>query len=358
MNQAMNAGDITQVSIIERWGWWNRAMKNPEAIGSADLPVHPGEFQCGYFRVRKKGGNWEPVGIYPDDDGVVVAFRGDRQVTDIPELFTWACRQPVTFDAYMAAQEGKGWEDDPPAPAGIGDNSAEADPFDALNIEYLGEKELAEEFMKTPVATQAQADKVAVWCDRISKVKSRAKALHTEEKRPWLEGGAKCDDKWRPLAHDKDGETTALIARLRNHLTPFLLAQKRAEEERQRKAREEAEAARRAAAEAARNAMEADQQPEQERAAAQAEAERQAAIARAAEAESEARKVNAGRTGARVSIRTEKVGVVTDYGKAAAALVEMKHKDIIEIIDTLANRAAKAGMPFAGMEVQDREKVV
>ena len=357
MNQAMNAGDITQVSIIERWGWWQRAMKNPDAVGSADLPVHPGEFQCGYFRVRKKGGNWEPVGIYPDDDGVVVAFRGDRQVTDIHELFTWACRQPVTFDAYMAAQEGKGWEDDPPATAGIGDNSAEADPFDALNIEYLGEKELAEEFMKTPVATQAQADKVAVWCDRISKVKSRAKALHTEEKRPWLEGGAKCDDKWRPLAHDKDGETTALIARLRNHLTPFLLAQKRAEEERQRNAREEAERVRREADEVAARAREMDgEQDAVQREVARQAAEEAAARVRAAEREAEARKITAGRTGAKTGIRVEKKGEIVDYD---AFVMAVRNRDEVrELMQSLANRAAKSGFQVDGMKIIDVEKVV
>lgn len=56
----------------------------------------------------------------------------------------------------------------------------------------------------------------------------------------------------------------------------------------------------------------------------------------------EPKNASAGRTGARVSIRIEKVGVVTDYGKAAAALVAMNHKDFIAEIDRLAQRAANA----------------
>jgi hypothetical protein len=36
----------------------------------------------------------------------------------------------------------------------------------------------------------------------------------------------------------------------------------------------------------------------------------------------------------------------------------MRHKDLIEIIDKLAQRAATAGMPFDGMEIREEEKVV
>lgn len=80
--------------------------------------------------------------------------------------------------------------------------------------------------------------------------------------------------------------------------------------------------------------------------------------AKIAAAAAEARPVNAGRTGARVSVRTEKVGVVTDYAKAAASLVAMKHADFLADIDRYAARAAKAGLPFDGMEIQSKDKVV
>lgn len=351
---AVNAGIIAQVAVIEPWAWYQGALKSPEAIGSDKLPIHPGEFQLGYYRVRRKGGDWEPVGIYPDDDGKAVAFRGQRQVDDIPELFVWACRNPVSYDAYVKALAGDGWDDEPAKAATIGDNSAEADPYDALRIEYLGEKELAEEFMKAPVTTQAQADRVAIWAKRLTAIKTKAEGLHKVEKQPSLDEGRRVDEKWRELKTAPDD----LAKALKLHIKPFLQEQIRQEEERQRKAREEAEAARRAAAEAARKAAESDQQSDEEKAAAKAEADRQAAIARQAEQEAEARKVNAGRTGAKVSVRIEKVGVVTDYAKAAAALVTMKHKDMIEVIDKLAQRAAKAGMPFDGMEIKDEERVV
>lgn len=353
MNEAILAGDIA-AKHLNRWAWYQAALRDQGEIGKS-LPIHESEPQQGYFRVRRKGEGWEPVAIYyPDDSDTLVAMRGGREVSDINALWVWCCRNPVTYDAYMAAIDGKGWEDEPVAAPGIGDNSADADPFDALNIEYLGEKELAEEFMQSPVTTQAQADRVAIWAKRLTAIKTKAEGLHKVEKQPFLDAGRAVDDKWRDLKTEPD----ELALKLKAHIKPFLQEQIRAEEERQRKAREEADRARRAAEDAARKAAESGQQSEREREAALAEADRQAAAARAAEAKAEARKVNAGRTGARVSMRIEKVGVVIDYAAAAAALVAMRHKDMIEIIDKLAQRAAKAGIPFAGMEVREEERVV
>lgn len=338
------------LKIVNVWDWYQRALANPSAIGSSTLPVSEDSPKAGYYRVRRKDGPWEPVAIfYPEDSTTLVAYRNGNEVRDVNALWVWCCRHPVEFDAYEAAIRGDGWADEPKEAATIGHNSEDADPFDALNIEYLGEKEQAEEFMKQPVTTQAQADKVAIWAKRLTAIKSRAEGLHKVEKQPHLDAGRAVDEKWRDLKNEPD----ELAKRLKAHIKPFLTAQIRAEEERQRKAREEAERIQREAVEAARRA-----QSERDDSGAEQEARRLAAQAEAAAQEAEARKVNAGRTGARVSMRTEKVGVVTDYAKAAAALVAMRHKDIIEIIDTLAKRAAKAGMPFDGMEIKEEERVV
>lgn len=353
MTEAVSIGALAS-KLVDQWSWWRAALKNPAEIGKS-LQVSESDPQSGYYRVRRKGEGWEPVALYRiDDTGDLVAYRSNREVQDVNSLWVWCCRQPIEYDVYDKASKGGGWDDEPPAAATIGDNSGEADPFDALNIEWLGEKEQAEEFMRQAVTTQAQADRVAIWAKRLTAIKSKAEGLHKVEKQPFLDAGRAVDDKWRELKTEPD----ELAKSLKLHIKPFLQEQIRAEEERQRKAREEADRVRRAADELARKAAESDQQSERERAIAKAEADRMAAAARAAEAEAEARKVNAGRTGARVSVRIEKVGVVTDYAAAAAALVAMRHKDMIEIIDKLAQRAAKAGMPFAGMDIRDEERVI
>lgn len=378
----VNAGEVAQVAIIERWQWWQEALKDPAKIGSDELQIHANEYQLGYYRCRRKDSPWEPVGIYPDEDGVVVGLRNGKPVSDIQELFLWACRHPISYEAYIKALEGGGFDDEPEKAPGLGHNSGEADPFDALRIEYLGEKEMALEFMKTPAKdfigkpkeAKERADKIAIWCDRISSIKSKAKAFHKTEKQPWLDGGAAVDDRWRSLAHDRDGDTVALIADMRAYVAPILDWFKQQEIERQRKAREEAERIRHEAEKAERARIEAEREQAKKIADgisdtaeiaehnARQEALRQAseeaaAKARQAEKDAEARKVSVGRTGARMTLRKEKIGIVTDYSKAAAALVAMKHPDMVETIDKLAQRAAKAGMPFDGMAVEEREVV-
>jgi hypothetical protein len=343
---------VAEVSIVERWMWWQNALKAPDKIGSATTPIHPGEYQLGYYRTRSKGGQWEPVGIYPDESGLVSAWRAGEAVDDIPRLFEWCCRNPISYDAYVKALDGGGFDDEPPA--GLGHNATSDDPLEAIRLELLGEIETASEFMRAEVKSQADADKAGIWAKRFTDLSKRADNHRVVEKEPHLAASRAVDDRWRdPIAEAKDW-----AAKLKRHVEGFLIAQKRAEEERQRKAREEAEMLRRQAAEEARRANESDQKSAQERERANENAARLAEQAAAAEAEAEARKVNAGRTGARVSVRVEKVGVVTDYGKAAAALVAMKHPDMLAEIDRLAKAAAKKNFPFDGMEIKEEERVV
>lgn len=344
------------LKIVNVWEWYQKALANPSAIGSKELPVYEDTPRPGYYRVRRKDGPWEPVGIfYPEDSETLVAYRDGREVRDINALWVWCCRNPVEFDAYEAAMDGKGWADEPKAAPGIGDNSGEADPFDALRIEYMGEKEQAEAFMKQPVTTQAQADKVGIWAKRLTAIKTKAEGLHKVEKQPHLDAGRAVDDKWRDLKTEPDD----LAKKLKAHIQPFLSAKLRAEQDRARKAAEEAERLRKEAAAAAEAAKaKAPEQSVEEFNKAQEDRAELLRQAQEAEKAAEVRNATAGRTGSRVGIRTEKVGFVTDYQKAAAALVAMRHKDIIEVIDTLAKRAAKAGMPFDGMDIREEEKVV
>lgn len=351
-----NAGEVAHVSIIERWQWYFSALKDPSKIGTSELPIHANEYQLGYYRTRFKDGPWEPVGIYPDEDGIVVGFRNGKPANDIQELFLWSCRHPISHEAYVKAIEGGGFDDEPEKAPGLGHNSGEADPFDALMMEYLGEKEMAEEFLKTPVKTQADADRAAIWAERLKKIASKATAFHKVEKQPFLDGGRKVDEKWRDLKE----QPGAVVDKLRAHVRPFFNELKRQEEERQRIAREKADQERRDAEEKIRLANEtAAKAQEGDLAAEKAKQDAADATRRAKEAEkeAEARKVSAGRTGARMGMRTEQVPVVTDYVKAATALLGMNNADLKKEIDRLAKKILKAGVPLDGVEMQDQEVV-
>lgn len=363
-----NVGEISHVAVVERWSWWQGAVADPSKIGTSALPIHPGEYELGYFRTRRKNSSWEPVGIYPDDNGVVGGYRNNKPVDDIAELFQWSCRNPITHEAYVKAIAGGGFDDEPPAP--IGDNSGDTDPFEALRIEFLGEKEQAEEILRDGIRTQDDADRASIWKDRMLGIRSRAEAQFKIEKQPSLDESRRIEDKWRPLAHKTDSETTEMAEKLRKGMEPFLQEKKRAEEDRQRKAREAAAEAQREAREAyvaaekakakeiAAGIADAAAIAEHNRRQAEAAkaAEDAAEKARQAERDAEARKVSAGRTGARTSIRVEKKGEIVDYDVFVMAV--RNRDEVKELMQSLANRAAKSGFQVDGMKIVDNEKVV
>jgi hypothetical protein len=238
MNEAIKAGDITQVAIIERWQWYFGALANPSAVGSASLPVHPGEYQLGYYRVRRKGGAWEPVGIYPDAEGRTVAYRDNRPVDDIPELFTWACRQPVTHKAYVDALEGKGWPDDdavvaaqiaPPAPT-IGDNSGEVDESEKLKDQIDAAIKGVDAYAQiTDDETAAKAQSLR---NRLNELSGEADKKRDALKRPYLDAGTKIDKTWMPLVKNAKAGADKVKAAMEAWETEKL-RQRREEERRQ-----------------------------------------------------------------------------------------------------------------------------
>ncbi|WP_306049283.1 hypothetical protein [Oceaniradius stylonematis] len=324
--------------IVDPWAWWQAALQDPNGIGRGSLTISEAHPEQGYYRTRDKGGDWEPVAIfYPEGSRELVAYRNGREVAEIERLWTFCCRHPITYDAYQRAIDGRGWADEPPKPT-IGDNSGDEDPFEAIRVEMMGEVEQAREFIKQPITTKEAADKVGIWTTRVRKLGSRADDQRKVEKQPHLDAGRAVDDRWRELT-DLAKEVTA---DLKDALKPYLQEQRRQEQERAREAAEEAERKR-------QEAMRAENDEAREK-----------ALEAAKEAEESAKPMNAqaGRTGAKVSIRVQKVGIVTDYQKAATALADMKHPDMIKLIDQLANRAAKNAMPFDGMEIKEQETVV
>ncbi|MBY5657140.1 hypothetical protein [Rhizobium leguminosarum] len=331
---------------VNIWAWWQNALAGN--IG----PIHDGDPQQGYYRTRFKDKSWEPVAIW-FEDGKWHAMRGDRQV-DASEIWTWCCRNPITYEAYTKAIEGAGWDDEPEAPA-IGHNLP-SDPFEALQVEFAAEREQAEAFMKKPITTQAEADRAAIWSKRLSTIVKKATDLHKVEKQPHLDAGRNVDNKWRELKEEPD----AISKKLKRHMDAFLQEEARKERERQAAARAEADRIQREADAARVAAEKAAAKNDNDAAAiaaqnnAIAEAERLAQQAAAAERDAQARNASAGRTGAKVSLRTFVFAEVTDFDALLMALKD--RPEIKEVVDTLANRAARSGVELAGMAIRSEQR--
>lgn len=329
------------------WDKWQAALADPSKIGTGKLTIHPGEPWTGYFRVRRKGGDWEPVQFWRGADGDWYATRSGRPVDrdQIDDLFLWAVKQPISEEAFDRAKAGNGWADEPERPAaGIGHNSgAEADEYEALRIEWLGEREQALAFLKKPIASKEDADKAAIWARRLKDIANRADKLHVEEKAPVLVKARKIDSKWRELREEPEG----LQKLLKRHQLAWLQEQDRLEKERVRAAAAEAERLRREAEETLSKAS----TPEAER-----EAGEKLAAAKEAEREAEYRRPQAGRPGAKTSLRTRCVGRIIDLDTFLASIKDTQ--EIKDAADKACARLAKANVAVPGMEIIEERTVV
>lgn len=296
------------------------------------------EPQPGFYRKRNKNGADLPIAIWRDERGMVAVAGSDP--VDAADVWTWCCQWPVSEQVWRdVAENGQPWPDDAPvAEAGIGHNQP-SDPFDALTVEFEGEKELAEKFLSRTIETQEQADKAAVWAKRVAAIAKKATDLHKVEKQPHLDAGRAVDDKWRTLKEEPD----ALSKRLKRHLDVFLTTQRRIERERQ--------AAELAAKQAELHGKIAEAQSEG------SGVSRQEVDKLIKEVEQVAKSpinASAGRTGARVALRTFVSARIVDYDAAYAAL--KSHPEMKALVEQLANRAIRAGVDLAGVERVEEQR--
>ncbi len=318
-------------------------------LAGAKPLISDAEPAVGFYRVHRKGAPWEPVAIAAQDDGTVYALRGP-DVVAVETVWPWAARNPVEYDAYISAFEGRGWPDDapalpvaavaPPADAAenpravAGDNAATTDAAEALRLELEGEKEIARQFLASPITSQEEADRAAVWASRVAELKNRGDAAHKAEKAPHLEAGRKVDDRFRWRE-----EAEILVKKLKNHVLPWL-QQKKAEED--ARARAAAEEARKQREEAQRLADEAAKAGDAEAAERAIEAQRQADEAAKA---AQPQRASAGRTGARVSVRTTQDVTVSDPVACAAHFAGLPQvpNELLDVLRILARRSVSNG---------------
>lgn len=328
------------------------------ALAGETVAIHDAEPNSGFYRVKRKSGELHPVAIWSDDAGTVHA-QINGETVEPSAVWPWASKHPITYEAFQAFMDGKGWLDDapraevPPAadpdaaenPRAIaGNNSGDADAAEAMRLELVGEKDLADQFLAKPIESQDAADQVAVWSRRIADLKGRADKAFQAEKAPHLEACRLVDERWR---WRQDAE--ALVRRLKGHITPWL-EKLRAEE--QARARAAAEEARKRQEEADRLAAEAQAN---EVAAAAAE-EARARAAEAAKA-AEVQRTGAGRTGAKVSLRTVTEITITDPMALAAFYIqrETMNPDLRELLTKLARKNISAGVTPPGVTVSTKQ---
>jgi hypothetical protein len=324
--------------MTDQYQWWR------DALGGKNPPIHDGEPHSGYFKRRLvKGGPWVPAAIW-DADGRKVCRVG-TETRDAYDEWTWLAKHPVKqADAKVAFETGA-WpgDDTPVATAQIGGNNPPSEITDLIPLEISN----ADAWLATvkTIATQEQSDIASNKVATLRGLKKKAETAHETEKAPHLKAGRDVDAKYNPKIKDAEDALKRLLAAV----TVFQNAEK------------------------ARLQAIADEAARIENAKRQAEFERQRDIAAKAAIDAKANELppppvaapvfvapepvkikSGGAIGKTVGLRKVKFAVVEDIEKALLAL--KGHKDMIDMVQTLANRACKAGVPLAGVRFDEREE--
>ena len=303
--------------MTDKSDWWKIALQSPELIGSAELPVHDGHPQAGFYRFKKKDKKtgdirWLPVKISGDDAMALIGFESDNpRIAKGDAIWTFCCRHPVEEEVYdLAFWLGK-WPEDHDKARGSNEALSEDE---QLQNEVQELVDRANVLMKKKLQGQSDADQFSNIRSELLKLEKRVESRRKELKQPHIDAGKAVDNIWTPIKDLASGAA----ARLRSLVQVWMIAEKARLEE---VAKKEVAAGEATIEEAAKKAT-----------------------------------ARAGTTGAkRASLRTIKFAKIVDY-KAALAHFS-KNEKVQELVQKLANQAIKNGGSVPGVEVDTKEEL-
>jgi hypothetical protein len=307
------------MSVVDQYDFWRRR------LAGEVIPIHDGEPQAGFYRVRTRDKtSWRAVAYWFKDSAVRCRVGGDDiEEQRAMELWPYASKHPITHEVYQAVTGGGAWPDLHEAVTADRINSAGAvdeDSFDGLQDRI---KDLARDAEKLIAAggakSQDEADRASDLANRLGELHKKADTARAAEKKPHDDAAKAVQAKWLPVI------STAEIFKVLKAavITPFLVAQ-----DKKRKAIEDA--ARQAAAEAAKTGEPAPAPPP-------------------------AASVKAGSGGRRsVALRTVKVVAIAD--RAAVLAFFADNQMISDVLQQLAEKATRAGVNVPGVTVTEEQR--
>lgn len=203
---------------MNEWQWWQSALAGGNPDIHADTP------QCGFFKMRDgKDGAWLPVMIR-FDDGALRARVGDNSDADPYKIWTFCAGRPISKEDAAHAFKTGHFPGDVPA---IGDNSGDLSLAEQIT-DYVASA--IDWLRKVGVKDTASKNMAANYRAELLRLCKEAETQHDVEKRPHMEAGRAIDAKFKPLI----SEATIAAAQLRDALTDYMTAEKRALEAEQR----------------------------------------------------------------------------------------------------------------------------
>jgi hypothetical protein len=335
--------------MAQNWDYWRADLKSPQNRDVTD----PGQ---GYWRHKaaKTKIDW-PIAVWFEGEEPVIKVgdsvtRGQDALLEFLSGSTWLNAVAVPHADYLLAKETGKWSDGKPAR-----KMTEAERLDIDANPGGNQAPIEESIAEQIAAAVAQAEKITkieneedarVANELAAKLQTLWKLGDMErikEKRPHDEAAQAVQAKWLPIIGPAAEQRERLVKPGTGIVQRWLKAeQERVEREmRERQAaeeearRQEAEKAAAEAAERGEPAPEPIPQPDPAPAA-------------------PAPRVQAGNSfGRATGLRKVTTGVITDMKKFITSKDIINHKEMKELAQTLANRAAKAGIKVPGMEIKE-----
>ena len=297
-----------------------------EALSGNFGAVHDGHPQCGFFKRRvNKGGDFNAIAIWEEADGKIVAAETkidmSVKMVSADEIWTWVCRSPISEADYRRIERGEGWPD--AIEQLIGHNNPPSDEAKSDEIQSAIDAALAQ--LEKPIVSQTDCDLIANHRDRLSRLWTAQEKQRKEEKQPHIDAGKDVDDLFNPVL----GKIKDAGEKLKSALTKWMIAEKKKADDLALEQRKRDDEARRIAVQ--------NNQPEPEIVAAP-----------------EPLKPKAGTVGRTIALRTFKSAVIIDYAMALVAVAN--NTEIKELVQTLADRAARADIALAGCEIKSEQR--
>lgn len=321
----------TQISKPDYSYWMN-------ALAGKFGPVHDGDPQPGFFRKRTgKAAGYVPVAIW-EQDGKMLALV-DGQESDPAEIWSFVCQYPILEEWYRARMLGQPWPDESAAvtaslaPPPSGHNNPPTDEAEILKGQIEAASAGVEKFAQ--IEDDETASKAQSLRSRLLELSGQADKIRETQKKPHLEAGKQIDAKFQPLVKAAKAGADTIRDALGAHETRKANAVA--------KAAAEVEALRRKAQE------EADKAAEQG-----APAPVPVPPPPVTETPAPAVAIR-GAYGRAAAVKLVKVAKVVDQDAAYAGL--KTHKELIDLIAVLAQRATNAGITLPGVEVTEERKV-
>lgn len=317
--------------------YWNSSLEGKSFdTGTGDTFMYSP--QPGFYKKKKsRGGPWVPVAVWRQD-GEIVASDPSGMI-DAEKSWSFCIGNAITEEEYRHYEKHGRWQGE----CEVGHNNPPND-FEELSNQIQEAIAQAENWLKDrEITTTQDADKAAGFQQKLAALSKQADKERTAEKKPHLDAGRAVDAAYKPLIDNPKGT----IANLKAALTTFLRAeQKRKDEE-----------ARKAQIEAAKKIAEAEKiKADEEKKNLTAREEKIIREAETATIEQAPVKVSAGATtGRKVSLRKVTKGKITDYEKLLMALRD--REEMKTLVQSLANRAAKAGVELDGMKIIEEQVV-